>query len=131
MNVNWVGLGAALMLLFFVVELLRRGILRERFAALWLSVSALLILVALFPSLLGRAATALGFQVSSNLLFFTSILFLLLVCVQLSFEVSRLEARSRRLAEDLALLTGQVKDGPGPGPAAHGPDAPRRDDDTG
>lgn len=124
MNVNWVGLGAALMLLFFVVELLRRGILRERFAALWLSVSALLIVVALFPSLLGRAATALGFQVSSNLLFFTSIVFLLLVCVQLSFEVSRLEARSRRLAEDLALLTGHVKDGSGPGPAAHGPDAP-------
>ena len=124
MNVNWVGLGAALMLLFFVVELLRRGILRERFAALWLSVSALLVLVALFPSLLGRAATALGFQVSSNLLFFTSIVFLLLVCVQLSFEVSRLEARSRRLAEDLALLTGHVKDGSGPGPAAHGLDAP-------
>lgn len=124
MNANWVGLGAALTLLFFVIELLRRGILRERFAALWLSVSALLIVVALFPNLLGRAATALGFQVSSNLLFFTSIVFLLLVCVQLSFEVSRLEARSRRLAEDLALLTGHVRDGSGPGPAAQGPKAP-------
>ena len=49
-----------------------------------------------------------GFEVPSNLLFFASILFLLLVAVQLSYEVSRLEARTRRLAEDLALLAAEV-----------------------
>ncbi len=110
MSVNWLGLLAALLLAGFVAELLRRGILRERFAGLWLVVSALLIVVALFPSLLRSAADALGFALPSNLLFFASILFLLLVTVQLSYEVSRLEARSRRLAEDLALLTSEVRD---------------------
>lgn len=109
MNVNWVGLAAALLLLGFVIELLRRGILRERFAALWLFVSVLLLLGALFPSVLTRAAGALGFQVVSNLLFFSAILFLLLVAIQLSNEVSRLEARTRRLAEDLALLSAQIQ----------------------
>ena len=110
MSVNWLGLLAALLLAGFVAELLRRGILRERFAGLWLIVSALLIVVALFPSLLRSAADALGFALPSNLLFFASILFLLLVTMQLSYEVSRLEARSRRLAEDLALLTSEVRD---------------------
>lgn len=108
MNVNWVGLAAAALLLGFVVELLRRGILRERFAALWLAVSGLLVLGALFPGVLTRAAGALGFQVVSNLLFFTAIVFLLLIAIQLSNEVSRLEARTRRLAEDLALLSEQM-----------------------
>ena len=108
MSVNWLGLVAALVMLGFVVELLRRGILRERFAALWLVVSAILVLVALFPQLLRSAADALGFALPSNLLFFASILFLLLVAVQLSFEVSRLEARTRRLAEDVALLASEV-----------------------
>ena len=108
MNVNWVGLAAAALLLGFVVELLRRGILRERFAALWLAVSSLLVLGALFPGVLTRAAGALGFQVVSNLLFFTAIVFLLLIAIQLSNEVSRLEARTRRLAEDLALLSAQM-----------------------
>ena len=107
---NWLGLLAALLLAGFVAELLRRGILRERFAGLWLVVSALLIVVALVPSLLRSAADALGFALPSNLLFFASILFLLLVTMQLSYEVSRLEARSRRLAEDLALLTSEVRD---------------------
>jgi len=108
-NVNWVGLAAAVLLLGFVIELLRRGILRERFAALWLFVSVFLMLGALFPSLLTRAAGALGFQVVSNLLFFSAIVFLLLVAIQLSNEVSRLEARTRRLAEDLALLSAQLQ----------------------
>lgn len=116
MNVNWVGLAAAALLLSFVIELLRRGILRERFAALWLVVSGLLVLGALFPSALTRAAGALGFQVVSNLLFFSAILFLLLVAIQLSNEVSRLEARTRRLAEDLALLSAQTQCAPTAGP---------------
>lgn len=101
---NLIGLSAALVLAAFVFELLRRGILREKFAALWLAVSALLILVAVMPRLLRSAARSLGFAVPSNLLFFAAILFLLLVAVQLSHEVSKLEARTRRLAEDLALL---------------------------
>lgn len=116
MNVNWVGLAAALLLLAFVIELLRRGILRERFAALWLMVSSLLVLAALFPGILTRAAGALGFQVLSNLLFFAAIVFLLLVAIQLSNEVSRLEARTRRLAEDLALLSAQIQHHPTPSP---------------
>jgi hypothetical protein len=120
-NVNWVGLAAAALLLGFVIELLRRGILRERFAALWLFVGVLLVLGALFPGILTRAAGALGFQVVSNLLFFSAIVFLLLVAIQLSNEVSRLEARTRRLAEDLALLSAQVRQMPTSSPES-GPD---------
>lgn len=118
MNVNWLGLAAAALLLAFVIELLRRGILRERFAALWLFVGVLLLLGALFPGVLARAAGALGFEVVSNLLFFSAILFLLLVAVQLSNEVSRLEARTRRLAEDLALLSAEVQQLPSANPQA-------------
>lgn len=106
---NWLGLVAAVVTVVVVAELLRRGILRERFAALWLAVGALLVLLAIFPQALRSTADALGFEVPSNLLFFGSILFLLLVAVQLSFEVSRLEARTRRLAEEVALLGEEVR----------------------
>lgn len=123
MNVNWIGLAAALVMALAVAELLRRGILRERFAALWLIVCALLIVVAVFPQLLRSAAELLGFTLPANLMFFASILFLLLVAVQLSYEVSRLEARSRRLAEDLALLASEVRsESPTEGTAAQAPD---------
>ena len=109
MSPNWLGVVAALLMTFLVTELLRRGILRERFAVLWLAVCAVLLVLAMIPALLDVVADPLGFAVPSNLLFFASILFLLLVSLQLSHEVSRLESRTRRLAEDLAMLSDEVR----------------------
>ena len=103
------GVVAALATLVFVVELLRRGILREKYAVLWLVVSAGLVLVAFVPEVLVRAAGLLGVVVPANLLFFVAGVVLLLVSVQLSYEVSRLEARTRRLAEEIALLRAMVE----------------------
>jgi len=93
-----------LVTLVFVVELLRRGVLREKFAALWLLVSAAILVMAIFPATLTSLADLLGVEVPSNLLFLMGGVLLLLVSVQLSHEVSRVEARTRRLAEEIALL---------------------------
>ena len=103
------GVAAAVVAAVFVVELLRRGILKEKFAALWLLVTGVLLVIAVFPGVLSWRATVLGVQLPSNLLFFLAAVVLLLVSVQLSFEVSKLEARTRRLAEDLALLREEVR----------------------
>lgn len=105
MNVTYVlGLIAALVTLGFVIELLRRGVLREKFAALWLLVSLAIVIMAIFPTTLTWLADLLGVEVPSNLLFLMGGVLLLLVSVQLSHEVSRVEARTRRLAEEIALL---------------------------
>ncbi len=103
------GIVAALATALFVLELLRRGILREKFAALWLLVSSVLVVLAVFPQVLTWAASLVGIAVPANLLFFLAAVLLLLVSVQLSYEVSRLEARTRRLAEELALLRDDVR----------------------
>lgn len=98
------GIVAALGVSLFVIEMLRRGFLRVKFAVLWLLVSAGLVVIAVFPGVLRWAANLVGVQVPSNLLFMMSALLLLVVSVQLSNEVSRVEARTRRLAEEIALL---------------------------
>lgn len=103
------GLGAAIVTTVFVFELLRRGILREKFAALWLAVSVAVLVMAAFPRTVSWLADSLGVQVPANLLFFLTAILLLLVSVQLSYEVSRLEARTRRLAEEVALLREEVR----------------------
>ena len=109
MSTYIVGVTASLATLVFVVELLRRGILREKFAVLWLLVTFTLTVVAIFPKILFFVASLLGVEVPANLLFVLGGLILLLVSVQLSFEVSRLDLRTRRLGEDLALLNEQVR----------------------
>jgi len=109
------GIVAAAGTLVFVIAMLRRGILREKYAVLWLVVSLSLLVMAIAPTILEHAARLLGIAVPSNLLFLLSGVVLLLVSVQLSYEVSRLESRVRRLAEEVAVLSERI--GPGPAPA--------------
>lgn len=98
------GIVAALLTSGFILVMLRRGYLREKFAGLWLAVGALLLMLAVFPGILTWAADLVGVEVPSNLLFLFAAILLLLVGVQLSYEVGRLDTRTQRLAEEVALL---------------------------
>ncbi|MFN8184651.1 MAG: DUF2304 domain-containing protein [Candidatus Nanopelagicales bacterium] len=102
------GVAAAAGTVLFIIELLRRGILREKYAVLWLAVSVGLLLFALVPGLLTSLSRLLGFEVPANMLFLLAAVLLLLVSVQLSYEISRVESRTRRLAEEFALLRAEL-----------------------
>ena len=93
-----------LLLLGTIVELLRRRQLREKYGMLWLAVLVIVIPLSLFPRLLDNVAELLGVASGVSLVLFLGIVFLLLVCVHLSWEVSALEEETRTLAEDFALL---------------------------
>jgi hypothetical protein len=103
---------AAILLGAFILgvtlELLRRRTLREKYATLWLAVSVAIVLLAVFPGVLGWTSRALGFQVPANLLFFVGGIVLTIISMQLSLESGRMEEESRRLAEEVALLRLQV-----------------------
>jgi hypothetical protein len=94
----------------FVFYLLRRGVLREKYAVLWLFFSGAALFLAIFPGVLERVSAAIGVAQPVNLLFFTTVVLLVLVSVQLSFELSRHELRIRRLAEEVALLRMQIEE---------------------
>ncbi|MCG5470869.1 DUF2304 domain-containing protein [Micromonospora sp. LAH09] len=97
-----------LILLATIVELLRRRQLREKYGMLWLGVLVIVIPLSLFPRLLDNVAELLGVASGVSLVLFLGIVFLLLVCVHLSWEVSHLEEETRTLAEDFALLRAQI-----------------------
>ena len=99
---------AALITFIFVFYLLRRGVLREKYAVLWLFFSGAALFFAIFPGALGWISELIGVAAPVNLLFFTTVLLLVLVSVQLSYELSRHEMRIRRLAEEVALLQEQI-----------------------
>jgi len=75
-----------------------------KYAALWLAVTIGLVTLALVPGVLDVLSQALGFQVRSNLLFFAGFGLLLFVTLQMSVELTSVEARLQRLAEELAIL---------------------------
>ncbi|MFI9638741.1 DUF2304 domain-containing protein [Micromonospora sp. NPDC051925] len=98
-----------LILLATIVELLRRRQLREKYGMLWLGVLVIVIPLSLFPRLLDNVAGFFGVVSGVSLVLFLGIVFLLLVCVHLSWEVSALEEETRTLAEDFALLRAEIE----------------------
>lgn len=92
------------LVLLLVVELLRRRQMREKYAALWLLIGSVAVVIAIFPDLLGAVTRLLGFAIPANLLFFGGSLVLTAISVQLSLEIGFLEEKSRRLAEEVVLL---------------------------
>ena len=100
----------AVVTFIFVFSLLRKGVLREKYAVLWLFFSGAALLFAIFPGLLVWFSGLIGVAEPVNLLFFITVVLLILVSVQLSYELSRHEARIRRLAEEVALLDQQIRE---------------------
>ena len=104
------GIAAALLVLIAVIEMLRRGKLRERHTLWWLIAGSVGLVIGFFPSLLEMIAKALGIEVPLNLVFFLGVVVLFLVCLQQSSELTRLEERSRVLAEQVALLDARLNE---------------------
>lgn len=99
-------LGVAVSVIVTVVlfEMMRRQRLREKYALVWFCVAAGLLVITIFPVVLNSTAEALHVQVPANLLFFLGSLLLLAMSLQHSYELGRLEERTRTLAEEVALL---------------------------
>lgn len=105
-----IGIFAAALTLIVVIEMVRRGRLKERHALWWLIAGTMALIIGIFPSLLDGIADLVGIEVPINLVFFVSIAVLFLVCIQNSSELTSLEEKSRILAEEVALLRNQINE---------------------
>lgn len=97
-------LAACLGLVVFLVVLLRTRRLREKYAISWIVVGLGVCVFGAFPGAVAALADVVGVETPSNLLFALALIVLLLVCIQLSAEITTLEEETRTLAEEVALL---------------------------
>jgi hypothetical protein len=97
-------LAVTLFSLLFIVRMVRRNQLPSRYALLWLSIGGVIALLATFPSLLDRASSWLGIAYAPGTFFLGAITLLFLIVVHFSWELARLDARTRVLAEEMAVL---------------------------
>jgi hypothetical protein len=96
-------------LLLLVLELVRRRRLLERYALVWLAVTALLILLTLWDGLLSGVAAVIGISYPPSALFLIAFGFVILLLLNFSVAVSRLTDQSKVLAQQLSLLDERVR----------------------
>lgn len=94
----------AILVCTFVIIQVRHQRMKERYAALWLIIGAIIIVLGAFPNLLNGVARFVGVALPVNLLFLLSILLLMGVSIHLTLELSRLSEKTRILAEEVAIL---------------------------
>jgi hypothetical protein len=90
--------------LLFVLRLVRLRRLQSKYALLWLGVGLVLGVLAAFPGLLKWISDGIGVFYPPTLFLALACAFLFLVVVHFSWELSRLEDRTRVLAEEVAML---------------------------
>jgi hypothetical protein len=109
-GVHVIALVSALVTLTVIIRLSRRRQLPEKYAIVWLGVAIVIVFFAIFPGLFNALAHDLGVKNPPDLLSILAVLFLLMVCVRLSWEVGRIEDRTRDLAIEVALLRKDLSD---------------------
>ena len=101
-------LGLSVLLMLLVLELMRRGWLKERYALLWLATAAGSLLVGVFPGIIVAAAGLFHFQYLT-VLFTMYFMFTLGIVMSFSVIISQLAERNRELTQELALLAHTVE----------------------
>ena len=101
----------AIAILALVIDLMRRSVLREKYAVVWFLTALTFMIFAIWPAFATRISSSLGFETPSNFIFGLIIILLLGVVMQLSLEVGKLEDKVQTLADESALQNKKIGNG--------------------
>lgn len=107
-GVQLVSLLVQLVVLAWVVRLIRAQRLSVRDSLTWLLTTVAALVVTAFPSLLGAAAHLVGVQVPANALFAAGLVYLAVNLLSVTIANSGNAERTRRLAQECALLRAEL-----------------------
>ena len=91
-----------------VLAQVRNQKMKEKYAALWLIVGVIMIVLALFPKLLDALSRLVGIETPVNLLFLLAIIMLMGISLHLTLAISKITDDMRTLAEEVAILKGDL-----------------------
>lgn len=100
-----------LLLYFFIIlMLLKYKEISLKYTLLWLLSGILMIILVVFPSLLGWISHALGFQSSMNGLMVLGVAFIIMIIMSLTSIVSKQSRKIRNLVQYTAMLEKRIRD---------------------
>ena len=100
---------ASILIMIIVVELVRRRRLREEYSWLWLLTGAVIILLVVWYDLLLFITHFIGAIAPTTTLFIFGLLFLMLISLHYSMQISKLSHQVKEMAQQLTLLKDQVE----------------------
>ena len=96
--------------LFEIIYMVKKRELDLKYVLAWITCDLALIILTIFPNLMGKVAFLLGIQSPMNMIFFLCFLFSLIIIFSLTVALSRTTARIRRMAQQIALIEKERKE---------------------
>jgi hypothetical protein len=112
-----VALAVSAFFLLAVLDLVRRGRLKEEYTPIWVVVASGLMVSAVWFDGVRLVTRAVGAWTPSSTLFFLGLLFLLILCLNYAVRLSGISGQVTALAQEVSLLReelGRVRQGEGP-----------------
>ncbi|MCD4780406.1 MAG: DUF2304 domain-containing protein [Candidatus Omnitrophica bacterium] len=102
-------IGISCFLILSVVELIRKEKLTFKYASLWLTVSFLALVFAIFNSWLFKLSEVLGFVLPSNFIFFSLLIVLTLLIFVVTLFLCQQNRHNDTIAQKIALLEHELE----------------------
>lgn len=100
----------ALALFSAVIDLIRRGLLKERYSVLWLASIFAIMALSVWKGLLDRIAQMVGVAYPPSLLFLVAFLFILIILLHFSVVISIFTERNKILTQEISLLKARLEE---------------------
>ena len=109
-RIQYLSIAACVLLIVVIVELIRRGRLREEYAIVWLGAAVVFLALSIWRGAFDAFARMLGIAYAPSLLILVVLFFGFVYLLHFSVTVSRLTSENKRLAQELAMLTKLVEE---------------------
>jgi hypothetical protein len=100
---------ASILIMAVVVELVRRRKLQEEYSWLWLLTGAVIVALVIWYDLLVALTQLIGAIAPTTTLFIFGLLFLMIISLHYSIQISKLSFQVKEMAQQLTLLRGLLE----------------------
>jgi hypothetical protein len=113
-----------LAIFLLILELVRRRRLAERYALLWMSAAAALLVLSIWTNGLDVIADAMGIQQPANAIFILAFGVIFVLLLHFSVATTRLAEETKILAQESARLEHELREARGEVPSGNGSEPP-------
>ncbi|MGQ9617490.1 MAG: DUF2304 domain-containing protein [Candidatus Aminicenantia bacterium] len=108
-RIQIIGIIGSILLIFFVLELIRRGRLKIEFSLLWFFISVLFLFVSVFRGLLDKFSYFVGIGYPPSALFLILLLGSIMVLIHFSVVISDLKETKKILTQKIGLMEMEIE----------------------
>lgn len=96
--------------LFLLINMIKKYELQLKYALLWITMVALMLIIALVPSIAFYFTKLFGFQEPSNFIFLLGILCSLVIIFSLSISISNLSHKMRQISQEVGMIKRSIEE---------------------